>query len=67
MPTNIMYCKDIFVKCKMVSVLHNSVMNLSLTRPMHWRTDANLYPPKRQLTKASEPSFDLEGGAQGQI
>ena len=23
--------------------------------------------PKRQLTKASEPSFDLEGGAQGQI
>ena len=30
---------------------------------MHQRTDANLYPPKRQLTKASEPSFDLEGGA----
>ena len=30
-------------------------------------TDANLYPPKRQLTKASEPLFDLEGGAQGQI
>ena len=29
---------------------------------MHWRTDANLYPPERQLTKASEPSFDLEGG-----
>ena len=34
---------------------------------MHRRTDANLYPPERQLTKASEPSFDLEGGAQGQI
>ena len=34
---------------------------------IHRRTDANLYPPKRQLTKASEPSFDLEGGAQGQI
>ena len=32
-----------------------------------WRTDANLYPPERQLTKASEPSFDLEGGAKGQI
>ena len=38
-----------------------------LTRPMHRRTDANLYPPKRQLTKASEPSFHLEGVAQGQI
>ena len=37
------------------------------TRPMHRRTDANLYPPERQLTKASEPSFDLEGGAKGQI
>ena len=37
------------------------------TRPMHRRTDANLYPPKRQLTTASEPSFDLEGEAQGQI
>ena len=30
---------------------------------MHRKTDANLYPLKRQLTKASEPSFDLEGGA----
>ena len=29
---------------------------------MHRRTDANLYPPERQLTKASEPSFDLEEG-----
>ena len=37
------------------------------TRPTHQRTDANLYPPERQLTKASEPSFDLEGGAKGQI
>ena len=34
---------------------------------MHWRTDANLYPLERQLTKASEPSFDLEGGAKGEI
>ena len=32
------------------------------TRPTHQRTDANLYPLERQLTKASEPSFDLEGG-----
>ena len=38
-----------------------------VTRPTHWRTNANLYPPERQLTKASEPSFDLEGGAKGQI
>ena len=37
------------------------------TRPTHRRTDANLYPPEGQLTKASEPSFDLEGGAKGQI
>ena len=36
------------------------------TRPMRRRIDANVYPP-RQLTKASEPSFDLKGGAQGQI
>ena len=34
---------------------------------MHQRTDVNLYPPERKLTKASEPLFDLEGGAQGQI
>ena len=33
----------------------------------HRTTNANLYSPERQLTKASEPSFDLEGGAQGQI
>ena len=31
------------------------------TRPMHQRTDAHLYPPEGQLTKASKPSFDLEG------
>ena len=36
------------------------------TKPTHQRTDANLYPPERQLTKDSEPLFDLEGGAQGQ-
>ena len=34
-----------------------------ITRPTYWTTDANLYPPERQLTKASEPSFDLEGGS----
>ena len=36
------------------------------TRPTHRRTDANLYPLERQLTKAGEPSFDFEG-ARGQI
>ena len=34
---------------------------------MHRRTDANLYPPERQLPQDSEPSFDFEGGDQGQI
>ena len=43
------------------------IWNFSQTRPTHWRTNANLYPPERQLIKASEPSFDLEGGSQGQI
>ena len=38
-------------------------MSENRNRPTHRRTDANLYPPERQLTKASEPSFDLEGGA----
>ena len=28
---------------------------------------ANLYPPERQLTKASEPLFDPEGGVKGQM
>ena len=42
-------------------------MEINKTRPTHQRTDANLYPPERQLTKASEPSFDLEGFAKGQI
>ena len=34
---------------------------------MHQRTNANLYSLERQLTKASEPSFDFKGGAKGQI
>ena len=37
------------------------------TRPTHRRSDANLYPPERQRTKASEPSLDLEGADKGQI
>ena len=43
------------------------IYNNAITRPTHRRTDANMYPLERQLTKASEPSFDLEGGAKGQI
>ena len=35
------------------------------TRPTYQRTDANLYPLERQLAEASEPSFDLKGGAKG--
>ena len=41
--------------------------NMFSTRPTHWRTDANLYPPERQLTKAIEPSFDLEAEAKSEI
>ena len=36
------------------------------TRPTIGEPMTNLYPPVRQLTKASEPSFDLVGGVQGQ-
>ena len=31
----------------------------------HRRTDANL--PERKLTKANQPSLNVEGGAQGEI
>ena len=34
----------------------------TVTTQSNRETDANLYPRERQLTKASEPSFDLEGG-----
>ena len=39
---------------------HNAVtrkLKRKHTKPTHRRTDANLYLPERQLTKASEPSF----------
>ena len=45
----------------------DKLADIIITRPMHQRTDANLYPPERQLTKASELSFDLEGGAKSDI
>ena len=38
-----------------------------ITRPTHRRTDANLYPPEREHTKASEPLFELKGGDKGKI
>ena len=48
--------------------LNITIMSADIkTRLMHRRTDANLYQPERQLTKASEPSFNLEDGAKGQI
>ena len=47
-------------------VERKNMKNEEETRSTHQRTDANLYPLERQLTKASEPSFDL-GGAKGQI
>ena len=50
-----------------VCITNSGLDTQTKTRPMHRKTDANLYPPERQLTKASEPPFDLEGGAQGQI
>ena len=54
--------------CEVSNLVHDFMnFNALKTRPTHRRTDANLYPPERQLTKASEPSFDLEGGAKGQI
>ena len=48
----------------------NSTESASLhikTRPTHQRINANLYPQERQLNKASEPSFHLEGGVKLQI
>ena len=37
------------------------------TRPSVSENRCKLYPPERQLTKAKQPSLNLEGGAQGQI
>ena len=45
------------------AIKSSEAQKLVLTRTTHRRTDANLYPSKRQLTKGSEPSFDLKGGA----
>ena len=69
----ILYVHKIKLASLIIDIIYNSYnfnhanQDHLLTRPTHWRTDANLYPLKRQLTKASEPLFDLEGGAQCQI
>ena len=56
------------IKLLQISLQHYQKHQLhDIIRPTYRKTDANLYSPERQLTKASEPSFDLEGGAQGQI
>ena len=36
------------------------------TRPSASENRCKLYPPERKLTKANQPSLNLEGGAQGQ-
>ena len=59
-----LYCFTVHIKYIVNALVLHTYL---ITRPTHRRTDANLYPPERQLTKASEPSFDLEGGAKGQI
>ena len=42
-------------------------ISMCLTKSTTSEKGCKLYPLERQLTKASEPSFDLKGGAQGQI
>ena len=62
------YYKSIYMaKLEREHIIGKQLWMEHSTRPTHRRTDENLYPPERQLTKASEPSFDLEGGVQGQI
>ena len=39
----------------------------NVTRRSALENQGNLYPPERKLTKANQPSLNLEGGAQGKI
>ena len=39
----------------------------SKTRPSASENRCKLYPPERKLTKADQPSLNLEGGPQGEI
>ena len=59
-------CKLMHDSCMQLIYRNICLLESNKTKPTHRRTDANLYPPERQLTKASEPLFDLEGGTQGQ-
>ena len=62
-----MLIKILKIKYQLVKAPHyleEIVVKLDLA---HRKTDANLFPPERPLAKASEPSFELEEGAQGQI
>ena len=60
------YCIILFMLYYCITVLFITLPD-NKTKPTHRRTDANLYSPEGQLTKASGPSFHLEGGAKGQI
>ena len=46
-----------------ISVTYESIQ----TRSRALENRCKLYPPERQLTKANQPSLNLEGGAQDQI
>ena len=39
----------------------------NVTRRSTSENRCKLYPPERKLTKANQPSLNLEGGAQGKI
>ena len=39
----------------------------NVTRCSASENQCKLYPPERKLTKANQPSLNLEGGAQGKI
>ena len=39
----------------------------NVTRRSALENRCKLYPPERKLTKANQPSLNLEGGAQGKI
>ena len=60
--TRDIFANDIFDNCSLnrhVLIIFTEINYiLCLFRTMDWRTDANLYLPERQLTKASEPYSD---------
>ena len=44
-----------------------SMKDTNVTRCSASENRCKLYPPERKLTKANQPSLNLEGGAQGKI